>query len=129
MAISTFRPPFVILAATALLLAQGVDGLLECWLEDYWGPTLFCVAAIIGGLGLVYRAWWSRPIIIALVLLLFLAGIVTGWRLADSTLFRNRHAVEIVLMLLPGLVYLGLSAFCAYVAVVHVPTRRRRPKP
>jgi hypothetical protein len=124
-AISLIRLRILTLSAAALLLAQGVHGLVECWLESDWGPTLFCIAAIIAGFGLAYRVWWSRPIVAALVFLLLIPSIRTGWHVANSGLFHNRGAFEIFLMILPGLAYLGLSAFCAYVAFRYVPVRSR----
>lgn len=119
------RSRVLILVAAALLLTQGVFGLVACWLASEWGPALFCIAAIIAGLGLACRRWWSRPIVLALVLLLLIPGIRTAWHVANSGLFHNRDTSEIVLMILPGLAYLGLSAFCAYVAIMYVPARSR----
>jgi membrane associated rhomboid family serine protease len=113
------------LVAAALLLTQGIYGLVACWLESNWGSAQFCVVAIIAGLGVAYRRWWSRPLVVALVLLLLSAGIWFGWRTAAAGLFRNRKVIDISLMLLPAVGYLGLSIFCAYVAVKHVPGRKR----
>jgi hypothetical protein len=125
-AISLARPRILTLSAAAVLLAQGAYGLFECWLESDWGPTLFCIAAIIAGLGVACRVWWSRPIVLALVLLLLIPSIRTGWHVTNSGLFRDRHAFEIFLMLLTGLAYVGLWAFCAYVAFRYVPARGRK---
>ena len=125
MAISRTRLRILTLSAAALLLAQGVYGLVECWVESTWGPTLVCIASIIAGFGLAYRMWWSRSIVAALVLLALLPSIRTGWHVKNSGLFHNRGALEIFLMLSPGLAYLGLSVFCAYVAFRYVPGRSR----
>ena len=125
MVISLTKSGVLVMSAAVLLLTQGVYGLVQCWLERNWGPVLFCIAAIIAGFGLACRRWWSRPIVLALVLLLLIPSIRTAWRATTSGLFRDRHALEIFLMVLPGLAYLGLSAFCVYVAVKYVPARSR----
>jgi hypothetical protein len=118
---------FIRLAA-ALLLAQGIYGLVSCWLESSWGPALFCIVAIVSGFGLAYRRWWSRPATVALALLVLVSGIWIGWRTAETGVYRNRHAYEISLMVMPGLLYLGLTIFCVYVAIRYVPGRTRRAK-
>ena len=118
----------LILSAATLLLIQGVYGLVACWFEGSWGPALFCVIAIVAGIGLAARRRWSRPVVVALALLLMISGGWFVWRVAAAGVFRNRHALEISLMLLPGLTYLGLSVFCAYVALKYVPGRNRPPQ-
>jgi hypothetical protein len=115
----------LILIAAALLLTQGVYGLVACWRENNWWPAPYCLAAIIAGLGIASRRWWSKPLVVALVLLLLIPGIWIAWRATTSGVFHNRYAFEIFLMVLPGLAYLGLAAFCAYVAIKHVPGRSR----
>jgi hypothetical protein len=125
-ALSPTKSRVLILVAAALLLAQGIYGLLACWLESHWGSAQFCVVAIIAGFGVAYRRWWSRPLVVALMLLLLIPGIWFGWRTAAAGVFRNRQAFDICLLLLPGVGYLGLSIFCAYVALRHVPGRKRR---
>lgn len=116
---------FIRLAA-ALLFAQGIYGLVSCWLESSWGPVLFCIVAIVSGFGVAYRRWWSRPATVALALLVFAPGIWVGWRIVEGGVFRNRHAYEISRMVMPGLLYLGLAIFCVYVAIRYVPGRTRR---
>jgi len=120
------RPQIFTWVATALLVGQGIYGLVMCWLEHSWGPALFCVVAIISGLGLAYRRWWSRPAIVALALLLLIPGIWVGWHTITAGLYRNRHSYEIFLMVMPALVYFGLTMFCVYVAIKYVPVRNRR---
>jgi len=71
-AISDIKSRVFILSAAALLLIQGIYGIVECWFESDWASALFCIAAINAGLGLAFRAWWSRPIVLALVLLLLI---------------------------------------------------------
>jgi hypothetical protein len=122
------RPYVLIYFAAALLLAQGIYGLVNCWLESVWGPALFCVVAIISGFGLAYRRWWSRPATVALALLVFVPGIWVGWRTAQAGVYHNRHAYEISLMAMPGLLYMGLTIFCVYVALRYVPGRTGRAK-
>ena len=113
------------LIAAGLMLTQGVYGLVACWLEGYWVPLPFCVAAVVSAFGLVYRRWWSRPLVIALVLLLLVPALWKVWRAITGGVFRDRHALEVCLILLPGLVYIGLSIFCVYVAARYVPARSR----
>jgi hypothetical protein len=113
------------LVAAGLMLAQGVYGLVACWLERYWGPTPFCVAAVVSAIGLAYRRWWSRPLVIALVLLLLVPALWKVWRATTGGVFRDRQASEVCLILLPGLVYIGLAMFCVYVAARYVPGRIR----
>jgi hypothetical protein len=114
--------------AAALLLAQGIYGLVNCWLESSWGPAVFCVVAIVSGIGLAHRRWWSRPATVAVVLLVFVPGIWVGWRTTEAGVYRNRSAYEISIMAMPGLLYLGLAIFCVYVAMRYVPGRTRRAK-
>lgn len=109
--------------AAALMLAQGVYGIVMCWLENYWTPVLFCVAAIVSGFALASRCWWSKLLVVTLMLLVFVPGLWIGWRAVAGGLFHGHSAMEICLMLFPGLAYLGLSLFCAYVAVKYVPGR------
>jgi len=110
---SRTRSPVFTWLAAALLLAQGIYGLVNCWLESSWDPALFCVVAIVSGFGLAYRRWWSRPATVALALLVFVPGIWVGWRTAEAGVYRNRNTYEIFLMAMPGLLYLGLTIFCA----------------
>jgi hypothetical protein len=113
------------LVAAGLMLTQGVYGFVACWLERYWGPTPYCLAAVVAGFGLAYRRWWSRPLVIALVLLLLVPAIWKVLHAITGGAFRDRNALEVGLMLLPGLVYIGLAIFCIYVATRYVPGRSR----
>jgi hypothetical protein len=112
--------------AAALLLAQGIYGLVVCWLGSNWEPALFCIVTMASGLGLAYRRWWSRPVTVAVALLLLVPGLWAAWRATAAGVFHNRHAIEILLMILPGLLYAGLTVFCVYVAIRYVPGRNRR---
>jgi hypothetical protein len=112
--------------AAALLLAQGIYGLVTCWLGSNWEPALLCVITIASALGLAYRRWWSRPVTVAVALLLLVPGLWAAWRATAAGVFHNRHAIEIFLMILPGLLYVCLTMFCVYVAIRYVPGRIRR---
>jgi hypothetical protein len=114
--------------AGALLLAQGIYGLVGCWLEDYWGPGLFCVGALIAGLGLAYRRWWSRPVTVGLALLAIVPVIWTGWHTLKAGRYTDRNPYEIFAMVTPGVLYLMTALFCVYVAIRYVPSRPSRTK-
>jgi hypothetical protein len=120
------RPHVLTWIAAALLLAQGFYGLVACWLGSNWEPALFCFVTIASGLGLAYRRWWSRPVTVAVALLLLVPGLWAAWRATATGVFHNRHAIQIFLMILPGLLYAGLMVFCVYVAIRYVPGRNRR---
>jgi hypothetical protein len=109
--------------AAALLLVQGIYGLVSCWLEDNWGPALFCVGALIAGLGLAYRRWWSRPITIALAILVMVPAIWAGWSTLKAGRYTDRNPYEIFAMVAPGVLYLMIALFCVYVAIRYVPSR------
>jgi len=49
------RPWLLTSFAAALLIAQGIYGLVSCWLENDWDSALWCGVAIFAGLGLAGR--------------------------------------------------------------------------
>jgi hypothetical protein len=110
--------------AVSLLLAQGIYGLVFCWIANTWGPSLLCVAAIVAGIGVAMRAWWSRPLVIAVALLLIVPLITAIWRAARAGVFRDRAWPETLLIVLPGVVFTWLACFCCYVVLVVL----RRPR-
>jgi hypothetical protein len=112
---------YLVWVAAALLLTQGVYGLALCWSENNWWRFLFCLATIAAGVGLVYLRWWSRPLTVAIVALLLIPGIQVLHRVISGGVFRGHTMMDMCLMLLPLVGYLGLGLFCAYVAVWFVP--------
>ena len=113
----------LIWAAVALLIIQGVFGLATCWLSGYWAPAPFSVLVIVAGIGVALGYWWSKFLVLALVLLLLLPYMLVQWHAVNSGLFRDRHGLEVFLMLVPGLVFFAGGIFCAYVAIRYVPSR------
>ena|ERR1700722_2866911 len=107
--------------AAALVSTQGIYGLAMCWSDNNWWRFLFCVATIAAGAGLVFQRWWSRPLTVALVALLLIPGIQVLHRTISGGIFRGRQMLEVCLMLLPLVGYLGAAIFCALVAVWCVP--------
>jgi hypothetical protein len=112
---------YLVWAAAALLLTQGVYGLVMCWSESNWWRFLFCLATIAAGVGLVYQRWWSRPLTVAIVALLLVPGIKVLHGVISGGVFRGHQFVDMCWMLLPLVGYLGLAIFCAFVAVRYVP--------
>jgi hypothetical protein len=98
--------------AVSLLLAQGIYGLVFCWIENTWGASLLCVAAIVAGIGVAMHVWWSRPLVIAVALLLTAPLIVAIWRAAMAGVFRDQAWPETLLIVLPGFVLTLLACFC-----------------
>ena len=107
--------------AAALVSTQGIYGLAMCWSDNNWWRFLFCLATIAAGAGLVFQRWWSRPLTVALVALLLIPGIQVLHRTISGGIFRGRQMLEMCLMLLPLVGYLGAAIFCAFVAVWCVP--------
>ena len=112
---------YLVRAAAALILTQGVYGLAMCWSDNNWWRFLFCLATIAAGVGLFYQRWWSRLLTVAIVVLLLVPGIRVLLRAISDGAFRGHGIVDMCLMLLPLVGYLGLAIFCAYVAVRFVP--------
>jgi hypothetical protein len=123
------RPDVLTWIAATLLFVQCIYGLVACWLANNWGPALFCFVTIACGAGLAFQRWWSRPVTAAVALLLLVPWLWAVWHAAAAGVFHNRRGIEMILMILPGLLYAGLAVFCVYVAVRYIPDRNRRAQP
>ena len=114
------RARFNVLLASAVLFAQGLYGLLCCWLTNVWMPSLLSIAAIVAGVGLMLRRQWSRPLVIVIALLLIVPLLWANWRAFSAGVFQNRGPSEVLLMLLPGMFFAALAVYCCYVAIVYL---------
>jgi hypothetical protein len=103
-----------------VLSGYGVWGLMNCWHAHVWVLGIGSAASIAAAAGVALRKSWSRPLVLLLAMFSVGTWLYHMWLVSAAGFYRGWPLRNVVISVLPGLLFSSIAVFCCCVVAVRL---------